>query len=169
LQKKAGRLTGWLSYTLGRVEYDFEAYGAPPPFPASHDVTHEGKIVALYQPDKSKFTFGATLVYATGKPYTAPLGAYTIELLDGDTQNLFAVSAKNSLRLPDYHRLDLSVNYDIGRFMGGKAKTSLSLFNAYNRKNVWYKEYDVVDGQILETNVNLLGFTPSLGFNWSFR
>lgn len=168
LQKKAGPITGWFSYTLGRVEYDFEAYGEEA-FPASHDVTHEGKIVALYQPEGSKFTFGATLIYATGKPYTAPLGAYTVELLDGNTQDLFAVSTKNSLRLPDYHRLDLSVNYDIGRFLGGRAKTSFSLFNAYNRKNVWYKEYDVVEGQILETNVNLLGLTPSLGFNWSFR
>ncbi len=168
VQKKPGPLTGWFSYTLGRVEYDFETYGEDP-FPASHDVTHEGKIVALYQPEKSKFTFGATLIYATGKPYTAPLGAYTVELLDGDSQAFFAVSAKNSLRLPDYHRLDLSVNYDMGRFLGGRAKTSFSLFNAYNRKNVWYKEYDVVDGQILETNVNLLGLTPSLGFTWSIR
>lgn len=168
LQKKAGPLTGWLSYTLGRVEYDFEAYSEDP-FPASHDVTHEAKIVALYQPEQSKFSFGATLIYATGKPYTAPLGAYTVELLDGGTQDLFAVSTKNSLRLPDYHRLDLSVNYDMGRFMGGRAKSSFSLFNAYNRKNVWYKEFDVVEGQILETNVNLLGLTPSLGFNWSIR
>jgi outer membrane receptor for ferrienterochelin and colicin len=168
LQKKAGPLTGWLSYTLGRVEYDFEAYGEDA-FPASHDVTHEAKIVALYQPEKSKLSFGATLIYATGKPYTAPLGAYTVELLDGGTQDLFAVSTKNSLRLPDYHRLDLSVNYDMGRFMGGRAKSSFSLFNAYNRKNVWYKEFDVVEGQILETNVNLLGLTPSLGFTWSIR
>ncbi len=168
LQKKAGPLTGWLSYTLGRVEYNFDAYGEDA-FPAAHDVTHEAKLVGLYQPENSKFTFGATLIYATGKPYTAPLGAYTIELLDGGTQDLFAVSTKNALRLPDYHRLDLSINYDLGRFLGGRAKTSFSIFNAYNRKNVWYKEYDVVDGQILETNVNLLGLTPSLGFTWSIR
>lgn len=167
-QKKAGNLTGWLSYTLGRVAYNFEAFGEDD-FLASHDVTHEAKLVGLYQPNGSKFTFGATLIFATGKPYTAPLGAYTIELLDGGTQDLFAVSTKNALRLPDYHRLDLSVNYNIGRFLGGKAKTSFSLFNAYNRKNVWYKEFDVVDGQILETNVNLLGLTPSLGFTWSLR
>jgi len=45
----------------------------------------------------------------------------------------------------------------------------LSLTNIYNRKNTWYNEYDVIEGELLETNVSLLGFTPSLFFNWSFR
>lgn len=165
-QKKSGKLTGWISYTLGRVEHEFDVFGEDP-FSASHDVTNELKLVGMYR--LGKWSFGGTFIYATGKPYTAPLGAYTVELLDGNTTDHFAVSNKNALRLPDYHRLDLSANYDFDRFMGGKATVGLSLFNVYNRSNVWYKEYEVVDGVILETDVNLLGFTPSLYFNWSLK
>ena len=165
-QKKAGALTGWVSYTLGRVEHQFDIYGDDP-FVASHDVTHELKIVGMYR--LGNWSFGGTFIYATGRPYTPPLGAYTIELLDGSTTDHFAISEKNAFRLPDYHRLDLSVNYDFDYFLGGKATAGLSLFNLYNRSNIWYKEYEVVDGAILETDVNLLGFTPSLYFNWKLR
>ena len=165
-QKKSGRLTGWVSYTLGQVRHQFDVYGDEP-FAASHDVTHEGKIVGVYQ--WGRFSVGGTFIYATGRPYTAPIGAYTVELLDGETTSHFAVSDKNALRLPAYHRLDFSANYTIPYFMGGNAKVGLSLFNVYNRSNIWYKEFDVIDGTILETNVNFLGFTPSVFFNWNLR
>ena len=35
----------------------------------------------------------------------------------------------------------------------------LSLFNFYNRSNTWYKEFEVVNGQVIETNINYIGFT----------
>lgn len=165
-QKKTGKFTGWISYTLGNVENKFDVYGEDP-FPASHDVTNELKIVGMYR--LGRWSFGGTFIYATGKPYTAPLGAYTVELLDGNTTDHFAVSNKNALRLADYHRMDLSVNYDFERFFGGKGSAGLSFFNIYNRNNIWYKEYEVVDGVILETDVNLLGFTPSLYVNWRLK
>ncbi len=85
-----------------------------------------------------------------------------VELLDGNTTDHFAVSNKNEFRLPDYHRLDLAINYHFDRIFGGKSSLGLSVFNVYGRKNVWYKEFEVVDNTILETDVNLLGFTPSL-------
>ena len=166
LQKKKGSLTGWISYTLGRVEHEFDVFGDDP-FPASHDVTNELKIVGTYR--VGHWSFGGTFVYATGRPYTAPIGAYSVELLDGTYNDFFAISDKNAFRLPNYHRLDLSVNLDLPNFLNGNASTGLSLFNFYGRKNVWYKEYDVVDGSIIETDVNLLGFTPSLYFNWSLK
>ena len=44
----------------------------------------------------------------------------------------------------------------------------LSIFNLYNKTNTWYNEFEVVDNQVTETNVNYIGFTPSLFFNVSF-
>lgn len=166
LQKKAGKLSGWLSYTLGRVEHQFDVFGEDA-FPASHDVTNELKLVAMYR--VGRWSLGGTFIYATGQPYTAPLGAYTVELLDGNTTDHFAISDKNAVRLPDYHRLDLSVNYDYDYFLGGKGAFGFSLFNVYNRQNIWYKEYEVVEGYIVETDVNLLGITPSFYFNWTLQ
>lgn len=166
VQKKSGRMTGWVGYTLGQVKYDFEAFGEEPFF-ANQDQTHELKIVGNYK-WRENLTLGATFIYATGRPYTAPTGFYEITLLDGSTADFFEVSDKNALRLPDYHRFDISATWDF-RLGRSKANLGLSIFNVYNRKNVWYKEYEVVEGELLETEVNLLDLTPSLFFNYTFR
>lgn len=164
-QKKVGKFTGWAGYTLGEVLYDFEAFGEQPFF-ANQDVTHELKIVGNYK--LGQFSFGGTFIYATGKPYTGPTGYYELTLLDGTTSDFFEVSEKNTLRFDDYHRLDLSAAYDMN-WGSSKASLGLSLTNVYNRNNTWYKEYEVIEGELLETNVSLLGITPSLFFTWSLR
>ena len=164
-QKKVGQYTGWLSYTLGQVLYEFPDFSTDP-FPALHDQTHEFKMVHTYQ--LNRFEFGGTWVYSTGHPYTAPVGGYTLELLDGTTFDYVNVADKNSYRLPAYHRLDLSATY---KFQLGTLPASfgLSVFNVYNRKNVWYKEYEVVDGDLLETDVTFLGITPNFFLNIKLR
>ncbi|MEO1435486.1 MAG: TonB-dependent receptor, partial [Bacteroidota bacterium] len=165
-QKKTGNFNGWLSYTIGEVDYNFEVFG-PDDFPAAHDVTHETKLVTTYQ--LGNWSLGATFVYATGRPYTAPTGAYAVNLLDGEQATHYALSDRNAFRLPDYHRLDVSINYDFHNFLQGEATGGLSFFNVYDRLNVWYKEYEVVEDILLETDVNYLGFTPSLYFTWRLK
>ncbi len=165
IQKKSGKFTGWLGYTLGSVKYDFEAFGEEPFF-ANQDQTHELKLVGNYT--FGKLTLGATFIYSTGRPYTAPTGYYELELLDGTSSGFFEVSGKNAVRYPDYHRFDLSATYDMN-WGSSKASFGLSIFNLYNRQNIWYKEYDVIEGELLETDVSLLNFTPSLFFNWKLR
>lgn len=164
-QKKKGNFTGWIGYTLGQVKYDFEAFGDEPFF-ANQDQTHELKIIGSY--NVNKWNFGATFIYATGRPYTAPTGYYEINYLDGSSADYFEVSSKNALRLPAYHRFDLSSTYNMN-WGTSKASLGLSLFNIYDRDNVWYKEYEVIEGELFETNVSLLNFTPSLFFTWSLR
>ncbi|MEH0158661.1 carboxypeptidase-like regulatory domain-containing protein [Limibacter armeniacum] len=160
-QKKNGDLTGWVSYTLGQVAYDFPDLSENV-FPADHDVTHEFKTVLNYS--FRKWTFSTTWVYGTGRPYTAPESGYTLTLLDGTTEDYITVGEKNSRRLPDYHRMDISANYN---FKWGNWPCTLgaSIFNVYNHINVWYKEFTVVDNELIETDVNLLGITPNLTFS----
>jgi len=54
--------------------------------------------------------------YATGKPYTEPIGGYQITLPDGTVEDFISVGPKNGARYPDYHRLDiaLSRNFKLG-------------------------------------------------------
>jgi len=68
------------------------------------------------------------------------------------------------MRLPDYHRLDLSATYNFK--IGGYAPSTIgiSIFNVYNRANEWYKEYEIIENQIIETPVYFLGFTPNINF-----
>ncbi len=165
LQRKIGSLNGWVSYTLGEARNHFDVYSTDY-YPANQDVTHEFKIVSLYK--LKRWDFSASWVFATGRPYTAPSGAYTVELLDGNTADYFTVTSKNSVRLPDYHRLDLSANFKLLAGIHGDRKRreigyiGISLFNVYNRTNLWYKQYTIEESQIVETNINYLGFTPNI-------
>lgn len=171
-QRKAGNLNGWISYTLGQARNHFDVY-SDTYYPANQDVTHEFKAVALYK--YKRWDFSATWIYATGRPYTAPSGAYSITLLDGSSQDFFTVTSKNGLRLPDYNRCDIAANYKLLRGDKGDKKRreigyiGFSIFNLYNRKNVWYKQYSIEDGQIIETNVNYLGITPNITLSLKLR
>ncbi len=172
IQRKAGKINGWVSYTLGEARSKFDVY-SDAYFASSQDVTHEFKAVVLYK--YKRWDFSATWVYATGRPYTAPSGAYSITLLDGSTQDFFTVTSKNGLRLPDYHRCDISVNYKLLRGEKGDKKRreigyiGFSVFNLYNRTNTWYKQYSIEEGEVIETDVNYLGITPNLTLSLKLR
>lgn len=172
VQRKTGKLNGWMSYTLGEARSRFDVY-SDTYFYANQDVTHEFKSVLMYE--YKRWNFSATWIFATGRPYTAPSGAYTITLLDGTTQDFFTVTDKNGLRLPNYHRADISVHYKLLAGIKGERRRKeigsigFSIFNLYNRKNVWYKIYTIEDGSILETDVNYTGFTPNLTLSLKIR
>ncbi|MDP6628515.1 MAG: TonB-dependent receptor [Candidatus Marinimicrobia bacterium] len=164
-QKKSGAFNGWISYTYANVNYDFGAL-APEPYPASHDKTHEAKIVGTYK--WGPWNFATALIYATGTPYTTPESRYYLPLLNGDEYNYIHVSDKNSHRLPDYHRMDVSIfrqlqtpdfNWDVG----------LSVFNLYNRKNVNYREYDLDVIPVIVSDNLLLPMTITLFFKVSLK
>ncbi len=166
IQKKYGRYNGWISYTLGEVLYNFPIYGEQS-FYASHDVTNEFKIVNTFK--LNKWTFAGTWIYGTGKPYTEPTGEYSVEMLDGNSQSFMEIGEKNAARYPDYHRLDLSAtfNYKLGNT--GFGSIAFSIFNVYNRTNVWYKEFEVDESELIETDVTLLGITPSITLSFRLR
>ncbi len=170
VQKKYGRFTGWVSYTLGQALDHFSAYSQTD-FPASNDVTHEIKVVLLY--NWKRWDFSTTFIYATGEPYTAPSGAYPITLIDGNQRDYFTVSSKNSLRLPDYNRLDIAASYKLlVNTNSGKREIGsigVSIFNVYNQTNVWYKTYQIIGTQIVETNVNYLGLVPNITLSLKLR
>lgn len=164
IQKKVGKYTGWLGYTLSEVVHTFPDLSNSP-FYSLNDQRHEFKIVNVLK--AGRWDLGATWVYGSGKPYTAPNGFYTITLLDGTETEYVSIGEKNGLRIDPYHRLDLSATYNFN-ISSGKGEMGLSVFNLYNKTNTWYNEFEVVDNQVTETNVNYIGFTPSLFLNVSF-
>jgi hypothetical protein len=129
------------------------------PFPATHDSTHEFKVVDSFR--WKRWTFSGDWVYADGKPYTEPIGVQEVTLPNERTIELIELGEKNAIRLPAYHRLDLSVTWDF--YVGEKSKANLgvSFFNVYDNKNVWRKEFDVFDDDIIATDVHYLGTTVS--------
>ncbi len=140
LKKVTGSLTGWISYTYSRVE--FKVYGEKLSqqvnfgefYPARYDKPHDLTLVANYQFNK-KWSISANFVYRSGSPITVPVSQYSIE------ENIVLdYSNRNQYRIPDYHRLDISIN-----FRGKKYKRkeifsgdlSLSVYNLYSRDNIY--------------------------------
>lgn len=104
-------------------------------------------------------------MYLTGKPYTSITGAYPVIGVENYERYFPIYSAKNGNRLPDYHRLDLAINWNYGKPGKLNGLIGLSLFNAYCSKNIWYKSFQVLSGyryQLLETEVRYLGIMPNL-------
>jgi hypothetical protein len=54
--------------------------------------------------------------------------------------------------------MDLAAHYEF-QLGPGKATLGLSAFNVYGHKNVWYREFQTVQGEILENDVLLMGRT----------
>jgi ferric enterobactin receptor len=167
LQKKAGMYTGWISYTLAQAKSKFPIYGDNY-FSSPQDITHEVKYINMYH--WQRWSFAATFIFSTGHPYTAPLGTYTIQTLDGNKTTYLTISDKNGERLPDYHRLDLSATYDLLKVDGIKVGSiGLSLFNIYNHINSWYNQYYIRNNIVYTTAVKYLGFTPNLTLSLKWK
>ncbi len=166
IQKKAGQYTGWIGYTLSQTVNTFPIYQEKP-FLASQNVTNEFKSINIYK--MGRWDFSLTWIFASGKPYTAPTGAYNIDLLDGTSNRFYNVSAKNALRLPNYHRMDAAITYHWPNKVGAMNSIGLSFFNLYNRQNVWYREFQVQYGQLIQTDVHYMGFTPNVTASMKLR
>ncbi|MBP3942893.1 TonB-dependent receptor [Sphingobacteriaceae bacterium WQ 2009] len=167
LKKRAGKLTGWLSYTLSKSERKFEAINNGAWFNARQDKTHNLSVVAMYQLSKT-WTAGATFVYSTGDAVTLPAGKYAV-----DNRTVYYYTERNGSRMPNYHRLDLSMTYEpvANKDKRYYSSWSFGLYNAYARKNAY-----LIDFRDSETNPNitetykvaLFSLVPSVTWNFKF-
>ncbi|MBC8374496.1 MAG: TonB-dependent receptor [FCB group bacterium] len=158
-QKKTGAFTGWLSYTISNVENTFPNMAEGVSFPANHDRPHELKLMGSYE--RGPWNFSSTFIYSSGNPYTAPESQYLLTMLDGEDLSYIHVGEKNAYRLPDYHRLDVSLsrNFESDSY---NWDAGLSIYNLYNHDNVSFREYDLDVSPIIVSDVSMLGFTPTL-------
>jgi ferric enterobactin receptor len=145
LLSKTAMYDGWAAYTLSKVENTFSVFNEGNPFPATQDHTHEVKLVSSLEWNVatwSSISFGAIWLFSTGAPYTAPLGMYTLNLLDSTwARTYMQVSDKNAYRLPDYERLDLSASWKLRFGSHVESNLSIGFFNVLNRENVLERSF----------------------------
>lgn len=155
VQKKFGNNTGWVSYTQSVVDYLYPVLDTAS-FPAPYDQNYEVKVADSVKVGKF-WTFGATWMFGSGRPYTPAVGIESVKLPFGDfTIDRITYGAKNSGRLPVYHRLDLSTQGDF-QLLGTKSTLGVTVFNLYNRQNVWYRSYQTFGGTGTVNDVALMG------------
>ena len=128
VHKQNGRLTGWISYSLGRALRQFNTPEYAGIYPANHERIHELNAVCSYK--INKWDFSGTFVYASGAPFTAPESYYI-----SSGQILTVFGEHNACRMRPYIRLDLSVTYNIIRTEKHENGINVSLYNALAREN----------------------------------
>ncbi|HAH22691.1 MAG TPA: hypothetical protein DCL77_02815 [Prolixibacteraceae bacterium] len=167
-KKQEGRLTGWLSYTWSKSMRKVPDFNGGKAYPSSYDRTHNVSFVASYEL-KRRLTLSTTWVYLTGNPTSYPVAKYDVQ---GNT--FYYYSSRNSNRIPAYHRLDLSLNYDFKKNDRKKVKQSLNfaIYNVYARRNAYSVTFrqNKDNPTISEpTRLSIIGsMIPSVTYNFNF-
>ncbi|MBN1925527.1 MAG: TonB-dependent receptor [Prolixibacteraceae bacterium] len=146
LEKKEGRLTGWLSYTLAKSVSLFPELNKGIGFPSKYDRRHAFSISASYALNK-KYQLSANWNYGSGLPLTIARYIYFSGFFDMETGSSkissFQVPVntdRNSYRMKATHTLNISASKKIKLFkMDGKLE--LGVYNLYYRKNPTYYTY----------------------------
>lgn len=164
-QKRTGRITGWIGYTLGWTRRKFADVNQGSVFPPKYDRRHDLNLVGKYR--SGKWNFGGSFIYATGQAFTPAAARYGIRDpatgIFEESGNVLAAD-KNSGRLLAYHRLDVSVTRDFQMF-GNPAQWFVQIYNLYSRRNEWFVQFDTV-GQ--PEVVKQLPIIPSIGIRFDF-
>jgi hypothetical protein len=133
LRKNQGFFTGWISYTYARSFRVVPEINNGNRYPSLYDKPHTINLVTSFAISQ-RITASTTWTYATGLPLTLPTGRAVI-----GNSIIPVYSDRNSYRMEDYHRLDISVLLK-GKEKPGKKwhnELNISVYNVYNRHNSW--------------------------------
>lgn len=173
LRKNSGRFTGWFAYTLSKSEQRTPGRTTTEPginnsnwYSTAYDKTHDLSITTSYDLNK-KWDFSANFVFQTGLPTTYPTAQYEFESL-----TIPVYSLRNSNRLPNYHRLDISATYKPHKKRKGSYESSwnFGVYNTYGRKNAVSMSFrNNEDTGVNEAlRLSLFGIVPSVTYNFKF-
>ncbi len=183
LEKKSGKTTGWIGYTLAWSWRNFQPQrgttgvnnGAD--FHPNYDRRHNLTVVVIHQLN-ARINLTASFIYTSGNLTTLPLGRFGVQDIPGsstgiDPRPVPIYPDRNSYQLIPYHRLDLGVVYKIGSRLN--QDLTLSIYNAYNRRNAYFVFFDSIKDKATDRTigykaqqVSLFPVIPSLTYNFRF-
>ncbi|MBL7813224.1 MAG: TonB-dependent receptor plug domain-containing protein [Bacteroidetes bacterium] len=139
LQRKIGKLTGWVAYTLSKTDRKFTTINFGERFPFKYDSRHNIAAVMVYDINE-KHTLSATWIYATGNAFTLSSVRFNAMDADGNIAQVETYDKRNQFRGADYHRLDISlIRHYPKKF--GELNLVAGLYNAYSRRNPFYYQF----------------------------
>jgi len=168
VQKKLGFLQGWISYHLGKTEYHFDTVNNGITFLADFDRRHEVKSVIYFPLGTWKCSMAG--FYASGKPYTPVENLHSLNLINDEKKWFIHFGPKNSKRLPDYKRLDVSLSKPFKNKFSVSGEIGFSILNLFGINNYARRTYSLVESDnIYNSERYMLGFTPMLFIDLKFK
>ena len=172
-KKNKGRHNFWIAYTFSKSEQKTigrnsietginmgKWYNTP------YDKTHDFSFVSNYKLNE-KLTFNTNFIFQTGQPTTYPIGQYTYMNL-----NVPNYGARNSNRLPNYHRLDISLTLipNKNKKRDYKSEWVFGIYNIYNRDNAnsitFQQNEKTLKNEAIQ--LSIFGIVPSVSYNFKF-
>jgi CarboxypepD_reg-like domain/TonB-dependent Receptor Plug Domain len=158
----------WLVYTLGFVTREDEIRSYTPHFDRRHNLNFVGSYT---MGKKLDWEFNVRWNYGSGFPFTKTAGFYEyLTFNDGLFTDITADNGElgiiygelNAGRLPDYHRMDVSLKktFLVGRH--SNLEVTASVVNIYNRQNIFYFD------RIRFKRVDQLPILPAVGASLTF-
>ncbi|WP_276372514.1 TonB-dependent receptor [Chryseolinea sp. H1M3-3] len=171
LKKSAGKLNGWISYTYSRSLlktqsiHSSETVNKGKYYPSSYDKPHAVNFIGNYKFSR-RFNFSLNTTYSTGRPITLPLLKYDL----GGNPRLF-YSERNQFRIPDYFRLDVSINVEGNHRIKKLAHSSwtFAVYNLTGRQNAYSIYFTSKDNVIKGYKLSIFGRPiPTITYNFKF-
>ncbi len=177
VQKKVGKFTGWIGYTLSWTQLQFDELNFGKKYYARYDRRHDLSIVGMYKIN-AEWKVSATFIYGTGQAITLPLQVYPLQShtpLDKNGQPIGFwgnptgqyQGAKNSARMEPYHRMDIAVQHTKKK-KWGESTFEFSAYNVYSRYNPYFYYIDNVNNAYTLKKVALFPIVPTVTWNFKF-
>lgn len=168
VKKSTGKLTGWVSYTLSRSERKVVGINNNDWYANRFDRKHNLAVVAQYKLN-NRLEFAANFIFSSGTPTTFYTGQYKVQ---GYTVPDAGSNARNNVRNPNYHRLDLSLTYYRKKTPKKESYWVFSTYNTYNRRNP-FSIYFATNYKDMPANAairySVIGsIVPAVSYNFKF-
>ncbi len=167
LQRKKGMINGSASYTYSRSMRVIDQVNGGKAYPSPQDRPHAVNLLLNIDPHP-RHAVSLNWVFYSGQPTTYPIGKAVI-----DGQFVPVYGPRNSDRLEDYHRLDVSYTFKSKPNTGKRFSWNLSVgvYNAYARKNPWsvtFRQDKDDPTRSYAEKIYLFSAVPFVSFNFKF-
>jgi len=178
IQKKTGKVTGWIGYTLSWTYRQFTDLNNGKWYPYKYDRRHDISVALVHSWNK-RMDFSTVWVYGTGNAITLPTAQYAGASTNNNryspfvgsytyNPDLYYYGDRISSRMRDYHRLDISFSFWKDT-KWGRSKWTLACYNVYSRRNPFYMDLTTdKDGNRKFAQYSLFPIIPSINYTFKF-
>ncbi|MFI5172634.1 MAG: TonB-dependent receptor plug domain-containing protein [Chitinophagales bacterium] len=164
IQKKEGKLTGWVGYTLSWSYRQFPYINLGEKFPYKYDRRHDFEIAAVYKIN-DKIDVSGTWVYSSGQPISLPIAKYEGVF----NEVIYAYEGRNGYRMNAYHRMDINLAVHKEKKLWSQT-WNFGAYNLYNHLNPFfiYQTYDYMTNKNYYRQVSLFPIIPSVSYEFKW-